>query len=64
MYALKHTGNVHYLLMNKGKADLKWQQSQNKHLTSAMTDRYNRKLSAYFIEVGGMNFKKFDIKAF
>jgi integrase len=56
MYALKHTGNIDYLQSNKGKVDLKWQQMQNRHKTSAMTDRYNRKLGAYFIEVGNVKF--------
>jgi integrase len=51
-YALKHTGNIEYLLLNKGNVDLKWQQMQNRHSSSAMTDRYNRKLGAYFIDVG------------
>lgn len=58
-YALKHTGNIEYLLRNKEKANLKWQQMQNRHSSSAMTDRYNRKLGAYFIEVGDLNFKEF-----
>ncbi|MEX6689312.1 tyrosine-type recombinase/integrase [Danxiaibacter flavus] len=60
MYALKHSGNIHYLLNNKGNVDLKWQQMQNRHSSSAMTDRYNRKLGAYFIEVEGLNFATFD----
>ena len=51
MYALKHTGNIHYLLNNKGKVDLKWQQMQNRHTSAAMTERYNRSLGAYFIDV-------------
>ncbi len=57
MYALKHTGNIEYLLNNKGKTDLKWQQMQNRHSSSVMTDRYNRKLGAYFIDVGEVNFR-------
>jgi hypothetical protein len=60
MYSLKHTGNIEYLLNNKGKTDLKWQQSQNRHKTSSMTDLYNRKLGAYFIEVGELNFRVFE----
>ncbi len=57
MYALKHTGNIEYLLQNKGKADLKWQQMQNRHKTSAMTDRYNRKLGAYFINTDDVKWR-------
>ena len=56
MYGLKHTGNIDYLMKNKGNIDLKWQQMQNRHSSSSMTDRYNRKLGAYFIEVGEINF--------
>ena len=59
MYALKHTGNIEYLLRNKGKVDLKWQQSQNRHSSSVMTERYIRKLGAYFIELKDMNFRIF-----
>jgi integrase len=61
MYALKHTGNIEYLLQNVGKVDLKWQQMQNRHSTSAMTDRYNRKLGIYLIAVGELNYKLFQI---
>lgn len=56
MYALKHTGNINYLLQNKESVNLKWQQMQNRHSSSAMTERYNRKLGAYFIEVRDINF--------
>lgn len=59
MYALKHTGNIEYLLKNKGNVDLKWQQMQNRHSSSAMTDRYNRKLGAYFIEMKDLKFHDF-----
>jgi len=37
MNALKHTGNIEYLLNNKGNVDLKWQQMQNRHSSAAMT---------------------------
>lgn len=60
MYALKHTGNIEYLLRNKGKADLKWQQCQNRHSSSAMTERYNRKLGAYFIDLKNIDFRLFE----
>lgn len=60
MYALKHTGNIEYLLKNKGNVDLKWQQMQNRHQSSTMTDRYNRKLGVYFIEVGELNYRHFE----
>jgi integrase len=59
-YALKHTGNIMYLLRNKCKVDLKWQQMQNRHSSSTMTDRYNRKLGAYFVNVDKLNFKNFN----
>jgi integrase len=61
MYALKHTGNIEYLLQNAGNVDLKWQQMQNRHGSSAMTDQYNRKLGVYFVDVGKMNFRHFEI---
>lgn len=59
MYALKHTGNIEYLLQNKGHADLKWQQRQNRHSSAAMTERYNRNLGAYFIDLQNVKFKSF-----
>lgn len=59
MYALKHTGNIDYLLNNKGNIDLKWQQMQNRHSSSVITDRYNRKLGAYFIETKNLMFQSF-----
>ncbi|MBN8665840.1 MAG: tyrosine-type recombinase/integrase [Chitinophagales bacterium] len=58
MYALKHTGNIEYLLLNKGNVDIKWQQKQNRHSSSAMTERYNRKLGAYFIDLKDVQFRK------
>jgi integrase len=61
MYALKHTGNIEYLLQNVGRVDLKWQQMQNRHSSSIMTDRYNRKLGIYLVEVGTLNYKHFEI---
>ena len=57
MYALKHTGNIEYLLNNKGATDLKWQQMQNRHSSSAMTDRYNRSLGVYFVEMKNIQFR-------
>jgi integrase len=59
LYALKHTGNIEYLLHNKGKADLKWQQMQNRHSSAAQTEQYNRKLGAYFIDLKGVKFRSF-----
>lgn len=59
MYALKHSGNIEYLMQNKGKADLKWQQMQNRHSSAAMTEKYNRKLGAYLIDVGRIKFRSF-----
>jgi integrase len=59
LYALKHTGNIEYLLNNKGKSDLKWQQMQNRHSSAAQTEQYNRKLGAYFIDLEGVKFRSF-----
>ncbi|NNV55020.1 hypothetical protein [Limnovirga soli] len=59
MYALKHTGNIDYLLNNKDNIDLKWQQMQNRHSSSAITERYNRKLGAYFINCSNLHFRDF-----
>jgi len=59
MYALKHTGNIEYLQRNKGNIDLKWQQMQNRHSSAAMTEKYNRQLGAYFIDVEKVNFREF-----
>jgi integrase len=56
MYALKHTGNIEYLHASKDNINIKWQQSQNRHKTAEMTERYNRKLGAYFIDVTQMKF--------
>ncbi len=56
LYALKHTGNIDYLINNKGSADLKWQQMQNRHGSSGMTEQYNRKLGAYFIDTDKIKF--------
>lgn len=61
MYGLKHTGNIDYLQSNKGNVDLKWQQMQNRHLSSAMTERYNRRLGIYVIEAGQINFTKINL---
>ena len=58
MYALKHTGNIHYLLNNKGNHDLKWQQMQNRHSNTAMTEKYIRGLGAYFIDVSDLKFNQ------
>ncbi|MGN6618304.1 MAG: tyrosine-type recombinase/integrase [Ilyomonas sp.] len=58
MYALKHTGNIEYLMRNKGNVDIKWQQKQNRHSSAAMTERYNRKLGAYFIDVANVRFRE------
>jgi integrase len=59
MYALKHTGNIEYLQLNKGNTNLKWQQSQNRHKTAEMTERYNRQLGAYFIDTSSINLGTF-----
>ena len=59
MYALKHTGNIDYLLQNKGHVDLKWQQMQNRHHSSTMTERYCRQLGAYFVDTDELNFTGF-----
>lgn len=59
MYALKHTGNIDYLINNKGKVDLKWQQMQNRHSSATMTEKYCRKLGAYFVDTGQISFTEF-----
>jgi integrase len=58
MYALKHTGNIDYLINNKGKVDLKWQQMQNRHSSAAMTERYCRRLGAYFVDTDALCFNE------
>ena len=57
---LKFCNDSPILLYYKGNTNLKWQQMQNRHSSSAITDRYNRKLGAYFIEVGEINFRIID----
>jgi integrase len=57
MYALKHTGNIEYLLRNKGMQDLKWQQRQNRHSDLVTTEKYIKKIGAYFIDVEKINFR-------
>jgi integrase len=59
MYALKHTGNIEYLLQNKGNINLKWQQTQNRHSSATMTENYNRKLGAFFLDLEGVKFRNF-----
>lgn len=59
MYALKHTGNIDYLINNKGNVDLKWQQMQNRHASATMTEKYCRKLGAYFVDTGLILFNEF-----
>lgn len=57
LYALKHTGNIEYLQRNKGKADLKWQQMQNRHHSPTQTEAYNKRIGAYFIDLQDVNFR-------
>ena len=56
MYGLKHTGNLLYLQMNKGKVDLKWLQSQNRHSSISQTETYVRQLGAYFRDIEDVQF--------
>ncbi|WP_166437264.1 tyrosine-type recombinase/integrase [Niastella caeni] len=58
-YALKHSGNIEYLIKNKGKVDLKWQQRQNRHSSAVQTEKYNRALGVYFIDTEQINFNSF-----
>jgi integrase len=58
MYALKHTGNIDYLINNKGHVDRTWQQMQNRHSSAAMTERYCRRLNAYFVDTSLIKFRK------
>jgi len=55
-YGLKHTGNIDYLLKHKEKADLTWQQHQNRHKTRTETENYCRDLNAYFVDVKALKF--------
>lgn len=57
LYALKHTGNIEYLQRNKGKADLKWQQMQNRHHSPTQTEAYNKRIGAYFIDLKDVDFR-------
>lgn len=56
MYALKHTGNIMYLLSSKNDVNIKWMQMQNRHSSPAMTEKYIRALGAYFIDTDQVNF--------
>lgn len=58
-YALKHSGNIEYLIKNKGKIDLKWQQRQNRHSSAVQTEKYNRALGVYFIDTESITFNSF-----
>lgn len=58
-YALKHSGNIAYLINNKGKVDLKWQQRQNRHSSAVQTEQYNRALGVYFIDTEHISFENF-----
>jgi len=57
LYALKHTGNIEYLINNKGMNNLKWQQLQNRHSSAVMTETYNKRIGAYFIDVEQLKFR-------
>lgn len=57
LYALKHTGNIEYLINNKGMNNLKWQQLQNRHSSAVMTETYNKRIGAYFIDVENLKFR-------
>jgi integrase len=60
MYGLKHTGNIDWLLNNKDNPNTKWQQMQNRHCSSLMTERYIKRLGAYFVDTSKMKFNKFE----
>lgn len=57
LYALKHTGNIEYLINNKGMNNLKWQQLQNRHSSAVITETYNKRIGAYFIDVENLKFR-------
>ena len=57
LYALKHTGNIEYLINNKGMNNLKWQQLQNRHADPVQTETYNKRIGAYFIDVEQLKFR-------
>lgn len=55
-YSLKHTGNIHYILNNKGNVDREWMKMQNRHKTRAQTDKYIERLNIYTIDESKYNF--------
>jgi integrase len=55
-YSLKHTGNIHHILLNKGKVDREWMKSQNRHKTRAQLDKYIERLNIYIIDETQFNF--------
>ncbi|SKD10118.1 Site-specific recombinase XerD [Chitinophaga ginsengisegetis] len=55
-YALKHTGNIAYIINNKGNVDREWMQRQNRHKTRAQTDKYIERLNIYTIDETQYNF--------
>lgn len=57
-YALKHTGNIHYIINNKGNVDREWMQRQNRHKTRSQTDVYIEGLNIYTIDEEQYNFNQ------
>jgi integrase len=57
-YSLKHTGNIHYILNNKGNVDREWMKMQNRHKTRAQTDKYIERLNIYTIDETKYNFRQ------
>jgi integrase len=59
MYALKHTGNIDYMINNVGRIDMRWLQTQNRHASITQTEAYCRKLGAYFVDTSKIRFSRF-----
>jgi integrase len=49
-YGLKHSGNIQFIINNKGKVDREWMKMQNRHKTRAQTDKYIERLNVYTID--------------
>lgn len=62
-YSLKHLGNIHYIINNKGNVDREWMQKQNRHKTRAQTDTYIKSLNVYTIDESKYNFVQIRYKS-
>ena len=55
---MKHTNIIEYLLQTNDNVDLKWMQMQNRHSSTAITEKYIRQPDAYFIDVEKVKFRE------